>query len=100
MDVVGKAGPGEDCTGVALWNQDFFLFLKSNQRSGRYLFIFYLTLLDLQSLAIRHVIAMNKMVEVAELIRLILYQYAPEFSQLDSSLLIARLIKLLQELSE
>ena len=99
VDVVAKAGPGE-ARGGALWNQDLDLFFISNHLSGRNRFILDFILLDLRSLAMRHVMVMNKMVEMAELIKFTLYQYAAEFSQLDNSLAIARLINDLQELSE
>ena len=99
MDVVANAGPGV-ARGGALWNHDLDLSFMSNHLSGRNRFILDFTLLDLLSLAMRHVIVMNKMVEMAELIRFTLYQYAAEFSHVDNSLAIARLIKDLQELSE
>ena len=99
--VAVKAGLGEEgSTGGFLWNQDLFLFLRSKNLSGRCLFILDLTLFDLLNLAIRIVITMNRTVLVAELAMFTVYQYAPEFSQLESSLLMARLIKLLQELRE
>ena len=86
--------------GGALWNHDFDLSFISNHLSGRNLFIFDFTLLDLLSLAIRHVIVMNKTVLMAELRRLTLYQYAASFSQEDNSFAIAKLMKDLQLLSE